>query len=236
MAKYGIIFHYIQSSHQGSRVVDGEIPEDRGIGSVFGPCIQSVVITWIDPEISSVDVFWRSTEWFRKLPADLILITYFLLPPFQLKEFDINCHFANITVHQMTFISFIPSLPDPIATLDLIKSKDPSFHRIVVRKLNRTLSAIPSRFGRRNAFAGQPATECLTPIGSSNISQRSDYDRRFSRMDAAAWSWKWLDWGLFLKANGDRWLVQFTHWPKRPALYSAAAIAARREILPMVAR
>jgi hypothetical protein len=148
MAKYGSVsFSTYNHLIKGSRVVNGEIPEDRGIGSVFGPCIQSVCITWIDPEISSVDVFWRTTEWFRKFPADLILITDHFLPPFELKEFDITCHFANITLNPMFFISLIPSLPDPVASLDLIKSKDPYFHRRVVWCLNRSLSPIPSRYG-----------------------------------------------------------------------------------------
>jgi hypothetical protein len=135
--------HYIK----GSRVLNGEIPVDRGIGSVFGPCIQSVSITWLGPQTSAVDVFWRTTEWFRKFPADLILILDHLLPPFELKDFDITCHFANITVHPMTFISLIPSLEDPVDKLDQIKLKDPYFHKRVVKRLSRTLSDTPSKFG-----------------------------------------------------------------------------------------
>lgn len=132
---------------KGSRVLNGQIPSDRGIGSVFGPCIQSVCITYLDQDLASVDVFWRTTEWFRKFPADLILIRDHFLPPFGLKEFDITCHFANITVHPMTFISLIPSLPSPIDSLNLIKVKDPIFFRRVIKRLSRTLSAIPSKFG-----------------------------------------------------------------------------------------
>lgn len=143
------IFSFNTYNHviKGSRVLNQQIPEDRGIGSVFGPCIQSVVITWLAPELAAVDVFWRTTEWFRKFPADLILITDHLLPPFNLKKFDITCHFANITVHPMTFISLIPSLENPIDDLNLIKSKDPYFHGRVVKRLARTLSDTPSRFG-----------------------------------------------------------------------------------------
>ena len=148
MIKYGSVsFTTYNHLIKGSRVVNGEIPKDRGIGSVFGPCIQSVVITWINPEISSVDVFWRTTEWYKKLAADLILLTDFLLPPFELRDFDITCHFANITMNPMYFISLIPCLPDPIASLDLIKSRDPNFHRRVVSCLNRSLSTTPSRYG-----------------------------------------------------------------------------------------
>jgi hypothetical protein len=148
MAKSGSVsFTTYNHLIKGSRVVDGEIPEDRGIGSVFGPCMQSVTITWLSPSLSAVDVFWRTTEWFRKFPADLILIRDHFLPPFTLQEFDITCHFANITVNPLFFISLIPLLPDPVASLDLIKSKDPRFHRIVVRQLSRVLSDTPSRFG-----------------------------------------------------------------------------------------
>ena len=186
-----------------------------------------------------MDVFWRTTEWFRKLPADLILITYFLLPPFQLKEFDINCHFANITVHQMTFISFIPSLPG-IQSLHWTSS---SLRILLFTALSSGSSTAPCLLFHPATDGGErihrvnPQPSHLTPIGSSNISQRSDYDRRFSRgWMPPHWSGSGSIGASFSKANGDRWLVQFTHWPKRPALYSAAAIAARREILPMVAR
>lgn len=144
---FSVSFNTYNHVIKGSRVLNGQIPLDRGIGSVFGPCIQSVVITYLTPDTSAVDVFWRTTEWFRKFPADLILILDYLLPPFALKKFDLTCHFANITVHPMTFISLIPSLSDPIADLRRIKEKDPYFHNRVVKRLNRTLSTIPSKFG-----------------------------------------------------------------------------------------
>jgi hypothetical protein len=148
MAKYGSVsFTTYNHLIKGSRVVNGEVLEDRGIGSVFGPCIQAVAITWLSPSLSAVDVFWRTTEWFRKFPADLILIRDHFLPPFKLQKFDITCHFANITMNPLFFVILIRALPDPVASLDLIKSKDPRFHRIVVRQLSRLLSDTPSHFG-----------------------------------------------------------------------------------------
>ena len=163
---FGVSFNTFNHVIKGSRVLNGQIPEDRGIGSVFGPCIQSVCITWLSPDTSAVDVFWRTTEWFRKFPADLILILDHLLPPFNLKKFDITCHFANITIHPMTFISLIPSLEDPITDLDRIKKKDPYFHGRVLKRLARTLSDTPSRFGpekriRRSTGRRMPDTAWL---------------------------------------------------------------------------
>lgn len=167
--------HFIK----GSRVLNGLIPEDRGIGSVFGPCIQSVVITWLSNDTSAVDVFWRTTEWFRKFPADLILIVDHLLPPFELKKFDITCHFANVTLHPMTFISLIPSLTDPIASLNQIKSKDPYFHNRIVKRLARTLGDTPSRFGpekriRRSTGKRMPDTIWLQAYITEHQKQRQN--------------------------------------------------------------
>jgi hypothetical protein len=66
----------------------------------------------------------------------------------------------------MTFISLIPSLEDPVTSLDLIKSKDPFFHKRIVKRLGRTLSTTPSKFGpekriRRSTGRRMPDTDWL---------------------------------------------------------------------------
>lgn len=104
--------------------------------SVFGPCIQSVVITWIDKQHYSVDVFYRTTELLKKFPADLVLIRDVLLAPFNFKGMklsQLDCHFANVTIHSMYFATIIPHLKDPCVVLNAIKKEDKFWWQWVVK-------------------------------------------------------------------------------------------------------
>ncbi len=136
MGKYGSVsFTTFNHFVKGAHVKNGEIPDDAGISSVFGPCIQSVAITWVDRRRTAVDVFYRTTEWFKKFPADLVFLRDHLLPAFELDSFTLAFYFANITIHPMYFISLVPNLDDPIADLDRIKKVDPRFHKVIVKWL-----------------------------------------------------------------------------------------------------
>lgn len=102
-------------------------------GSVMGPCLQSVVVTLLPHERrTKIDVLWRTTEAFKKLPADFLWLRDYVIPkvPGQ-EEFPIteyNFHFVNVTIHPMYFATAVPLLPDPVATLELIKDRDPAMH------------------------------------------------------------------------------------------------------------
>lgn len=98
--------------------------------SVFGPCIQSVSLTYLDKHRTAVDVFYRTTELFKKFPADLVFLRDELLAPFDFSKApleSITFHFANITIHPMYFVTIIPHLNNPIKTLDRIHQKDEKF-------------------------------------------------------------------------------------------------------------
>lgn len=104
--------------------------------SVMGPCIQSVTLTLLPNGSTSVDVFYRTTEWFKKFPADLVLLRDIMLSRFDFSKnpiCEINFHFANITLHPMYFVTLIPSMKDPCAVLDRIKENDPYFFKWVVK-------------------------------------------------------------------------------------------------------
>ena len=76
----------------------------------MGPCLNSFVLTWHDGK-TTVDVFYRTTEYGKKFPADLIFIRDTLLPEFDLTSAPleaINFHFCNITVTPM--YSLIPMI------------------------------------------------------------------------------------------------------------------------------
>lgn len=118
-------------------------------GSVMGPCLQSVVLTLRPHEKrTTVDVFYRTTEAFKKLPADFIWLRDYVLPriPGQ-DEFPIvgfTFHFVNVTIHPMYFATAVPLLPDPVATLELIKDRDPQMHTWIGKWLVRYVIGGPA--------------------------------------------------------------------------------------------
>jgi hypothetical protein len=106
------------------------------IASVFGPCIQSVVITLVDKKTYTIDVFYRTTELFKKFPADLVLIRDVLLPGFNftgLKMLRLNCHFANITMHPMYAIVMLSHSDNVILELESIRKLDSTMWKWVVK-------------------------------------------------------------------------------------------------------
>lgn len=92
--------------------------------SVMGPCIQAVTLTLLNDRTTAVDVFYRTTEWFKKFPADLVFLRDELLGEF---DFDgapiseINFHFANITLHPMYFVTILPLSDDPVQAFEDVR-------------------------------------------------------------------------------------------------------------------
>jgi len=115
--------------------------------SVMGPCIQSVSLTYLNDHTTAVDVFYRTTEYFKKFPADLVFLRDVLLPNFDFTKApirDITFHFANITCHPMYFVTLIPNLPRPLRVLDDLAEKDEHFWKSVVKLTARYL--VPEYF------------------------------------------------------------------------------------------
>jgi hypothetical protein len=98
-----------------------------------GPCLQSVVITWLNKSEAGIDVGYRSTEWFKKFPADIVFLRDVLLEPFDLSgmQFTVTFHFANITIHPGYWATVLPHLPDPISVMERVREHDPQFHRVM---------------------------------------------------------------------------------------------------------
>lgn len=98
--------------------------------SVMTPCIQSMSLTYHGDHTAEAHAFYRTTEVFKKFPADLVFIRDVLLPPFDLETIPLaklTFFFANVTVHPMYFASLAPNLDDPIAALEAVEKKDPYF-------------------------------------------------------------------------------------------------------------
>jgi hypothetical protein len=108
--------------------------------SVFGPCIQSVSLTYLNDHTTAVDVFYRTTELFKKFPADLVFFRDVLLAEFDFSNApirEVTFHFANITCHPMYFVTLIPLLDDPIEELEAIRNADAYFFNWIVKWTSR---------------------------------------------------------------------------------------------------
>jgi hypothetical protein len=103
--------------------------------SVMGPCLQSITLTWVDKQNVSIDAFYRTTEFLKKFPADLVFIRDRLLTFFNLADMDVSltCHFANVTVHPMYFVTILPLLDDPFRRMDEIGQMDRRFYEWAVK-------------------------------------------------------------------------------------------------------
>lgn len=145
-AKYGSVGfhcynHYVKGMGQASyweNHNNKKIAEHKRAkrASVMGPCIQAVNLTLLKKGETSIDIYYRTTEVFKKFPADLVFIRDELLAPF---NFDtapiqsIHFHFANVTVHPMYAVTMLPLLEDPVEFLASLKKRDEYFFNWVCK-------------------------------------------------------------------------------------------------------
>jgi hypothetical protein len=118
-----------------------DIPRSKR-ASVMGPCIQAVAVTLLNNGNSSVDLYYRTTELFKKFPADLVFIRDSLLEPFDFSSApiqELNFHFANVTCHPMYFVTLLPLVRDPVRELRSLKKDDKYFHDWAVKWTARYL-------------------------------------------------------------------------------------------------
>jgi hypothetical protein len=128
-AKYGSVsFTTFNHFVKGKGTVEEIAAKGSKRASVFGPCLQSVIITWLRKDRCEVCVTYRTTEAFKKYPADLVFLQELLRPfNFDGMKVDLSFYFANVTAHPMYFITVLPHLKNPIKALERIKLNDPFF-------------------------------------------------------------------------------------------------------------
>jgi hypothetical protein len=83
-----------------------------------------------------IRVLYRTTEFLKKFPADLVFLTERLLQGFNFEGMKVNkvgIFYCNITIHPAYFVILIPHLKDPIKELELIKEADPYFYEWVIK-------------------------------------------------------------------------------------------------------
>lgn len=203
--KYGSVgFHCFQHYLKGG---DGQVSHWERVNakhrtasgktsraSVMGPCIQSVSLTLMPNGTTSVDFFYRTTELFKKFPADLVFIRDELLSPFDFSKAplqNLTFHFANVTCHPMYFVTILPLIEDPIAELDHLKKSDKYFFDWVVKWSARYLCDEHHRGIAKFAQALRVQQDARSRIKDPSISQylrdnhpgyRNSYDERVSNL------------------------------------------------------
>lgn len=149
----------------------------HGVGSVMGPCMQSVVVSWVKGR-AAVDVHYRSVEFFRAFAADLVFLRDVLLAPFYLNRPLVRCHFANVTCHPRDFPIVLCNVYDPLAEMMALKRADRRFHDRVVRWL---ASYVCEEHGRSiaNYDRGKRGRDAvLRMLASDDADDLRDYCRR----------------------------------------------------------
>ena len=106
--------------------------------SVMTPCIQSVSLTYHGDHTTEAHAFYRTTELFKKFPADLVFLRDELLPPFGMTD-RVTFMFANVTLHPMYFAVLMPHLNNPVAILSRLREGDRKFHDYIVKATSRYL-------------------------------------------------------------------------------------------------
>lgn len=135
--KYGSV-----SFHCYNHLLKADPEKGSKRASVMGPCLQAVTITWLSKKACAIDVFYRTTELFKKFPADLVFLRDDVLTRFNFEDCpiqEINFHFANVTIHPMYFIVPALHMDDPFTHMDKIKTKDPKFYEWLIKWTARYL-------------------------------------------------------------------------------------------------
>lgn len=155
--------------------------------STMGPCLQSIVLTLLPSGRTSVDVFYRTTELFKKYPADLVFIRDTLLSGFDIDLEDMTHHIANLTAHPQYYVTIIPHQRDPIRDLEKIKAADPFFFNWIVKWTARYLVAEYFRGIEKHAqsmrvkmdadkrVTGNLRDELVTYLNANHPGYRNDY-------------------------------------------------------------
>lgn len=149
--------------------------------SVMGPCIQAVNLTWVKRS-TEIDCFYRTTEFYKKFPADLVFLRDILLAPF---NFDgcpitrIRFHFANITMHPMYFVTILPheEIDEALGALDGIKAHDYRFWTWIVKWTGRYLCPEYERGIQKHAQSLRVQKDALERLEPVQLGQLREYIR-----------------------------------------------------------
>ena len=147
--------------------------------SVFGPCIQSVTITLLTKRTYTIDVFYRTTELLKKFPADLVFLRDVLLEPFDFTGLEcrgVICHFANVTVHPMYWVTIAPLLEEPV--VHLMEISDRYFRDWIVKWSGRYLCKEYARGIQKFSQALRVKKDVMSRLEPSDLKKLQVYIRK----------------------------------------------------------
>lgn len=127
--------------HTYNHLVKAGVTQPSEDKETRGPCIQSVVLTVLPKQKAAIDIFYRTTEIYKKFPADLLLIQE-LLKPFDFSQVEVvsrTFHFANITCHPMYIIVPAGIDDEPVEMFEKIRIDDPEFFKVCMKWMWRYL-------------------------------------------------------------------------------------------------
>jgi hypothetical protein len=157
---------------------------------MMGPCIQSVVLTLMPEGETEVDIYYRSTEFFKKFPADLVFIRERLLNRFNFEKApirSISMTFANVTIHPMYYPVLFPMLEDPVEEMDRLKKRDEKFYRLCVGWAARYF--LPDKYGKgiqkfsQARRTGERVLELLSATEVRDIARYIDKNHKPARLE-----------------------------------------------------
>lgn len=173
--KYGSV-----SFHCYNHLLKADPEKGSKRASVMGPCLQAVTITWLSKKGCAIDVFYRTTELFKKFPADLVFLRDDVLTRFNFEDCpiqEINFHFANVTIHPMYFIVPALHMPNIFEEMDRIKKKDEYFFTWLIKWTARYLCEEHSRGIQKYAQAMRVHDEAKKVITPKQLKRWQEYLR-----------------------------------------------------------
>lgn len=161
--------------------------------SVMGPCLLAVTLTLLEDRTIGVDCFYRTTELFKKFPADLVFIRDVVLQHFEIDRARVQYlrfHFAGVTCHPMYFVTLIPNIIElpgygarvsgvdkVLSQLNKIREKDRRMFDWTVKWTARYLCDEYSHGIMKFAQAMRVRKDAVERIGSSDADALREYLR-----------------------------------------------------------
>lgn len=147
--------------------------------SKMGPCIQAVTLTALKKKKVAIDVFYRTTEFYKKFPADLVFLRDELLEGFEIPELEgVTLHFANVTIHPMYWVTIVPHLERPVHWLKSTKAKDTHFHNWLVKWTARYICDEYQRGIQKFSQAMRVRKDALERIQPRTLKSLQSYCRK----------------------------------------------------------
>lgn len=147
--------------------------------SVMGPCLVGVSFTLLNDRTIAVDAFYRTTELFKKFPADLVFIRDTVLPAMGIDSnvARLRCHFANVTSHPMYAVTWLPHVSNMIGRLEGIKATDRRFYDWTLKWTGRYVCPEYHRGIAKFAQALRVQKDALNRITGKQLKMLQDYIR-----------------------------------------------------------